>query len=118
LVPGGKNESSRKTSHHGFGRYAYGGDRSTVDFSRRRLGLARRMAWRRVGMGQIRRRALLGNLLIGSMPGIILDSYLATRARDAVVRIALASTPGDCRGSIARLNQRTRDISRFYSITN
>jgi uncharacterized membrane protein YfcA len=35
--------------------------------------------------------ALLGNLLIGSIPGIILGSYLATRARDAVVRIALAS---------------------------
>ena len=35
--------------------------------------------------------SLLGNLLIGSIPGIILGSYLATRARDAVVRIALAS---------------------------
>ncbi|HEX4237821.1 MAG TPA: sulfite exporter TauE/SafE family protein [Xanthobacteraceae bacterium] len=35
--------------------------------------------------------ALLGNLLIGSIPGIILGSYLATRARDAVIRIALAS---------------------------
>lgn len=33
---------------------------------------------------------LLGNLLIGSLPGIILGSYLATRASDAVVRIGLA----------------------------
>ena len=35
--------------------------------------------------------SLLGNLLIGSLPGIVFGSYLATRARDAVVRIALAS---------------------------
>ena len=35
--------------------------------------------------------SLLGNLLIGSIPGIILGSYVATRARDAEVRIALAS---------------------------
>ena len=35
--------------------------------------------------------ALLSTLLIGSVPGIILGSYLATRARDAVVRVALAS---------------------------
>jgi uncharacterized membrane protein YfcA len=34
---------------------------------------------------------LLGNLLIGSLPGIIFGSYLATRARDAVVRVTLAS---------------------------
>jgi uncharacterized protein len=34
---------------------------------------------------------LLGNLLIGSIPGIILCSYVATRARDGVVRITLAS---------------------------
>ena len=34
---------------------------------------------------------LLASLLVGSIPGIILGSYLATRARDAVVRIALAS---------------------------
>jgi uncharacterized membrane protein YfcA len=34
---------------------------------------------------------LLGNLLIGSLPGIIFGGYLATRARDAVVRITLAS---------------------------
>ena len=34
---------------------------------------------------------LLGNLLIGSLPGIVLGSYLATRARDVVVRAALAS---------------------------
>jgi uncharacterized membrane protein YfcA len=34
--------------------------------------------------------SLLGNLLIGSLPGIVLGSYLATRARDAVVRVALA----------------------------
>jgi uncharacterized membrane protein YfcA len=33
---------------------------------------------------------LLGNLLIGSMPGVVLGSYLATRARDGVVRTALA----------------------------
>jgi hypothetical protein len=35
--------------------------------------------------------SLLGTLLLGSVPGIVLGSYLATRARDAVVRIALAS---------------------------
>ncbi len=34
---------------------------------------------------------LLGTLLLGSLPGIVLGSYLATRARDAVVRIVLAS---------------------------
>jgi uncharacterized membrane protein YfcA len=34
---------------------------------------------------------LLGTLLFGSLPGIVLGSYLATRARDAVVRVALAS---------------------------
>jgi uncharacterized membrane protein YfcA len=34
---------------------------------------------------------LLGTLLVGSFPGIVFGSYLATRARDAVVRIALAS---------------------------
>jgi uncharacterized protein len=33
---------------------------------------------------------LLGNLLAGSMPGIILGSYLAIRARDGVVRVTLA----------------------------
>jgi uncharacterized protein len=33
---------------------------------------------------------LLGNLLIGSLPGIVLGSYLATRARDVLVRAALA----------------------------
>ena len=33
----------------------------------------------------------LGNFLIGSLPGIVVGSYLATRARDAVVRIALAT---------------------------
>lgn len=33
---------------------------------------------------------LLGNLLIGSLPGIVFGSYLATRARDAVIRMALA----------------------------
>ena len=33
---------------------------------------------------------LLGTLLLGSLPGIILGSYLATRARDAVVRAVLA----------------------------
>jgi uncharacterized membrane protein YfcA len=35
--------------------------------------------------------SLLRNLLIGSIPGIILGSYLATRARDGVVRVTLAS---------------------------
>jgi uncharacterized membrane protein YfcA len=35
--------------------------------------------------------SLLGTLLIGSLPGILVGSYLATRARDAVVRIALAT---------------------------
>jgi uncharacterized membrane protein YfcA len=34
---------------------------------------------------------LLGNLLIGSLPGIVVGSQLAGRARDAVVRLALAS---------------------------
>ena len=34
--------------------------------------------------------ALLMTLLIGSLPGIVLGSYLATRAREAVVRVALA----------------------------
>jgi uncharacterized protein len=34
---------------------------------------------------------LLGTLLLGSLPGIVFGSYLATRARDAVVRVALAS---------------------------
>lgn len=34
---------------------------------------------------------LLATLLLGSLPGIVLGSYLATRARDAVVRISLAS---------------------------
>jgi uncharacterized protein len=34
---------------------------------------------------------LLWTLLIGSVPGIIIGSYLATRARDAVVRVVLAS---------------------------
>jgi uncharacterized membrane protein YfcA len=34
---------------------------------------------------------LLVTLLIGSVPGIIAGSYLATRAREAVVRFALAS---------------------------
>jgi uncharacterized protein len=35
--------------------------------------------------------SLLGTLLLGSLPGIVVGSYLATRARDAVVRVALAS---------------------------
>jgi uncharacterized protein len=35
--------------------------------------------------------SLLGTLLIGSLPGIVVGSYLALRARDAVVRIALAT---------------------------
>jgi uncharacterized protein len=34
---------------------------------------------------------LLLTLLIGSIPGIVAGSYLATRARDTVIRIALAS---------------------------
>ena len=34
--------------------------------------------------------SLLWNLLIGSVPGIVLGSYLANRARDGVVRVALA----------------------------
>jgi uncharacterized membrane protein YfcA len=34
---------------------------------------------------------LLSTLLIGSVPGVIIGSYLATRARDAVVRVVLAS---------------------------
>ena len=35
--------------------------------------------------------SILKVLLIGSLPGIVLGSYLASRSRDAVVRIALAS---------------------------
>lgn len=35
---------------------------------------------------------LLGTLLLGSIPGIMLGSYLATRASDGVVRTALALT--------------------------
>jgi hypothetical protein len=35
--------------------------------------------------------SLLGTLLLGSLPGIVLGSYLATRTRDVVVRVALAS---------------------------
>ena len=35
--------------------------------------------------------SLLGNLLIGSIPGIILGSYLAIRAHEGVVRVTLAS---------------------------
>jgi hypothetical protein len=34
---------------------------------------------------------LLLTLLIGSLPGIIVGSYLSSRARDAVVRFALAA---------------------------
>jgi len=34
--------------------------------------------------------SLLGTLLIGSLPGIVVGSYLAGRARDGVVRITLA----------------------------
>ena len=34
---------------------------------------------------------LLSTLLIGSLPGIVVGSYLATRARDGVVRVMLAS---------------------------
>jgi uncharacterized protein len=33
---------------------------------------------------------LLGNLLMGSLPGITVGGYLATRARDSVVRMTLA----------------------------
>ena len=35
--------------------------------------------------------SLLGTLLIGSLPGIVIGSYLAGRAGDAVVRITLAA---------------------------
>jgi uncharacterized membrane protein YfcA len=34
--------------------------------------------------------SLLATLLIGSLPGIVLGSYLAGRAPDAVVRVTLA----------------------------
>ena len=34
--------------------------------------------------------SLLGNLLIGSLPGIVFGSYLATRAHDAILRMTLA----------------------------
>ena len=40
-------------------------------------------------LGSIR-WGLLGTLLVGSLPGIIVGSYLAGRAPDAVVRVALA----------------------------
>jgi uncharacterized membrane protein YfcA len=40
-------------------------------------------------LGSIR-RCLLGTLLLGSLPGIVLGSYLAGRARDGVVRTTLA----------------------------
>lgn len=33
---------------------------------------------------------LLGILLVGSLPGIVIGSYLAGRAPDGVVRVALA----------------------------
>jgi uncharacterized membrane protein YfcA len=35
--------------------------------------------------------ALLGTLLVGSLPGIVVGSYLASRAHEVVVRLALAS---------------------------
>jgi uncharacterized membrane protein YfcA len=35
--------------------------------------------------------SLLGNLLVGSLPGIVVGGHFASRARDAVVRIALAT---------------------------
>jgi uncharacterized protein len=35
--------------------------------------------------------ALLGNLLIGSLPGIVVGSQLASNARDAVLRVVLAT---------------------------
>jgi uncharacterized membrane protein YfcA len=35
---------------------------------------------------------LLGTLLLGSIPGIMIGSYFATRAPDGVVRTALALT--------------------------
>ncbi|HTE77934.1 MAG TPA: sulfite exporter TauE/SafE family protein [Xanthobacteraceae bacterium] len=35
--------------------------------------------------------SLLATLLIGSLPGIVAGSYLATRAREAIIRVALAS---------------------------
>jgi uncharacterized protein len=35
--------------------------------------------------------SLLGTLLTGSLPGIVVGSYLATRVSDVVVRVALAS---------------------------
>ena len=35
--------------------------------------------------------SILKVLLVGSLPGIVVGSYLASRSRDAVVRIALAS---------------------------
>jgi uncharacterized membrane protein YfcA len=41
-------------------------------------------------LGTIDWRLLL-TLLIGSLPGIIVGSYLSSRARDAVVRFALAA---------------------------
>jgi len=40
-------------------------------------------------LGSIR-WSLLGTLLVGSLPGIVIGSYLAGRARDGVVRIVLA----------------------------
>jgi uncharacterized membrane protein YfcA len=36
--------------------------------------------------------ALIGTLLAGSLPGIVIDSHLSVRVPDAVVRFALAAT--------------------------
>jgi hypothetical protein len=59
-----------------------------------------------------------------SRPGLLFPQLKAdlraelTRTRDAVVRIALGQRAGDRRSSNAGLNQRIRDIFRFYSINS
>ena len=50
-------------------------------------------------------RSLLGNLLIGSLPGIVFGSYLATRARDTVVRDDTRRRPCHCRRQVAALTK-------------
>jgi hypothetical protein len=49
--------------------------------------------------------SLLGNLLIGSLPGIVFGSYLATRARDAVGSHDTRRHPCHCRRQAAGLTK-------------
>ena len=55
---------------------------------------------------------LLSTLLIGSLPGIVVGSYLATRARDGVVRVMLAtSVILPFATQIVRATPRVRDLN-------